>query len=230
VLSLPRLRNDRTFAQLDLEIELIMNRQFHRSRPRPPALHRQRGTMLIISLIVLVAMTLAGIATMRSVDTASLVAGNVGFRQATVNSADQGLQAAYAWLLANQNDPSLMNGNTVAHSPTNSQGYWPSVGTTDQPWTDPATWLEAALVPGAQPDPGNNYVSYRIERMCPTAGNPSGCASTPSNSAAGGGGDGSDKGNLDQYKGLPFIHFRVTVRALGPRGSLAFVQAMFRGM
>ena len=41
---------------------------------------KQRGTMLIIALIVLVAMTLAGIATMRSVDTATVMAGNIAFR------------------------------------------------------------------------------------------------------------------------------------------------------
>jgi Tfp pilus assembly protein PilX len=46
-----------------------------RSAPRLPA--RQRGVMLIIALIVLVAMTMAGIAMMRSVDTATIVAGNI---------------------------------------------------------------------------------------------------------------------------------------------------------
>src|SRR5258708_2426886 len=58
---------------------------------------RQRGTILIIALIVLVAMTLAGIATMRSVDTATITAGNIGLRQASVNAADQGIQARVTW-------------------------------------------------------------------------------------------------------------------------------------
>src|SRR6266446_10692864 len=59
---------------------------------------RQGGTILIIALIVLVAMTLAGIATMRSVDTATITAGNIGLRQSALNAADQGLVAAFALL------------------------------------------------------------------------------------------------------------------------------------
>ena len=42
-----------------------------RARASAPLRARQGGTILIIALIVLVAMTLAGIATMRSVDTAT---------------------------------------------------------------------------------------------------------------------------------------------------------------
>src|ERR1700675_4463262 len=71
-------------------------------RARAPQLRtRQRGTILIIALIVLVAMTLAGIATMRSVDTATIMAGNIGLRQASVNAADQGIQPGVNWLTAN---------------------------------------------------------------------------------------------------------------------------------
>src|SRR5882672_3816297 len=71
-------------------------------RGRVRARRDQRGTVLIIALIVLVAMTLAGIATMRSVDTATLLAGNIGLRQATSNAADQGIQAGVKWLFDNK--------------------------------------------------------------------------------------------------------------------------------
>jgi len=53
--------------------------------------------MLIIALIVLVAMTLAGIATMRSVDTATVLAGNIAFRQSALNAADQVYRRASHW-------------------------------------------------------------------------------------------------------------------------------------
>ena len=48
----------------------------------------QHGVVLLISLIVLVAMTLAGIAVMRSVDTNVLIAGNLAFRNAALSAAD----------------------------------------------------------------------------------------------------------------------------------------------
>src|SRR2546423_4728532 len=66
-----------------------------------PMRRRQRGVTLFIALIVVVAMTMAAVAMMRSVDTATVVAGNIGFRQSAVNAADQGVQAAYAWIGAN---------------------------------------------------------------------------------------------------------------------------------
>src|SRR2546422_7382732 len=59
---------------------------------------RQGGTILIIALIVLVAMTLAGIATMRSVDTATITARNIRLRPASGNAADPGIQPARALL------------------------------------------------------------------------------------------------------------------------------------
>src|SRR5690349_18537599 len=70
------------------------------SRPDMRTRNRQSGVVLFIALIVLVALSLAGLATMRSVDTAALVASNIGFRQAAVHSADQGIQTAYNWLIA----------------------------------------------------------------------------------------------------------------------------------
>ena len=72
-----------------------MSRRTCRAHGRLPTPRSQRGTMLIIALIVLVAMTLAGIATMRSVDTATIMAGNLAFRQSALNAADQGIQTAF---------------------------------------------------------------------------------------------------------------------------------------
>ena len=68
----------------------------------------QRGVVLFISLIVLVAMTLAGIAVMRSVDTNVLIAGNLAFRNAALSAADAGIESARAWLSA-QTAGSLIN-------------------------------------------------------------------------------------------------------------------------
>jgi Tfp pilus assembly protein PilX len=51
--------------------------------------------VLLITLIILVAMTLAGIAMMRSVDTGSVIAGNLAFKQATLNASDAGTRAGF---------------------------------------------------------------------------------------------------------------------------------------
>ena len=67
-----------------------------------PRRERQRGVVLFIALIVLVAMALAGIALVRSVDTGILVAGNIAFKQGATNAGDQGLEAARTWLVTNK--------------------------------------------------------------------------------------------------------------------------------
>jgi len=57
-----------------------------------PALNAwQQGIVLPITLIVLVAMTLAGIALLRSIDTSSIIAGNLAFKQSATASGDAGI-------------------------------------------------------------------------------------------------------------------------------------------
>ncbi len=202
---------------------------------RAPMRDRQRGTMLIISLIVLVAMTLAGIAMMRSTDTASLVAGNVGFRQSTVNAADQGLQAGYAWLNTQLTAGALFNSIPSA-------GYAaspPSAG--DPDWTQNATWNDsnrpAFYLNGGAPDSGGNVVAYLIDRMCLCDGNTNGtctglggvqnsCGTTPNNIAVSG--VGVDQSQPNFFTLPPATHYRITSRVVGPRGAVAIVQAMLR--
>jgi Tfp pilus assembly protein PilX len=59
---------------------------------------KQQGVVLLIALIILVAMTLAGIGMMRSVDTGVVIAGNLAFRQASLNAADAGTSQGFATL------------------------------------------------------------------------------------------------------------------------------------
>lgn len=55
---------------------------------------KQRGVVLLIALIALVALTLAGIALVRSVDTGNVIAGNLAFKQAALQVSDTGTEAA----------------------------------------------------------------------------------------------------------------------------------------
>ena len=68
---------------------------------------KQRGVVLLIALIILVAMTLAGIGMMRSVDTGSVIAGNLAFQQATMQANDQGTAIGFNSLtsVANTGNP-----------------------------------------------------------------------------------------------------------------------------
>lgn len=75
---------------------------------------RQQGVVLLIALIILVAMTLAGIGMMRSVDTGSVIAGNLAFQQATMHANDAGTNRGFGTLVSvantgNKYDKTILN-------------------------------------------------------------------------------------------------------------------------
>ena len=186
--------------------------------------HRQRGTMLIIALIILVAMTLAGIAMMRSVDTATVMAGNIAFRQASVNAVDAGIQAAYRFIDANK-------GTAVLNTTNTATGFVAFAVSPDPDWNSASAWGGAALVNGGTADRAGNVIYYKIERLCPATREglvaDANCASTQGSSSTGGVvAEGSDQSAPNYFTQLAATHFRVTVRAVGPRNSAAIVQTM----
>ena len=78
--------------------------------------NRQHGVVLFIALIILVAMTLAGIALVRSVDTNNIISGNLAFKHSSLLAADRGIQAAFVWLNENR--------DKLSHSDLGA-GYFP---------------------------------------------------------------------------------------------------------
>ena len=192
----------------------------------------QRGTNLIIALIVLVAMTLSGIATMRSVDTATVMAGNIGLRQSTSNAADQGIQAGVAYLLAKLPTSSVL----INDDATN--GYFSSVPLQDPDWSDAANWGTAVQLNGGAADAGGNVIFYVIQRMCKLP-------NCDTNATCGGQGNicaqtvstatltlsGSDQTRpTDSHTTAAATHYRITAKAQGPRNSVSIVQAMVRAL
>ena len=206
-------------------------RSFSKRAPTRSLRPNQRGTILIIALIVLVAMTLAGIATMRSVDTATIMAGNIGLRQASTNAADQGIQAGVDWL-KNNLGPTLIKDD---HQPSlTSKGYYSSVAVNEPDWFDAGNWTEAGKLNNGNPDAGGNVVSFLIHRICTlpnvatnAAGNK--CASTLSSATLAL--EGADQTRpTDYHATVPATHYRVTAKAVGPRNSISIVQTMVRAL
>lgn len=186
---------------------------------------RQRGTVLFIALIVLVAMTLAGIAIMRSVDTATLIAGNLAFKQGTIQASDSGIEQGYQWLLANR--AVLANTNLGA-------GYYSSRPGAEPDWNDPLTWTSAASV---GTDAAGNTTSYLIHRLCNCPDTPyngtcatgtaqqcalTSASNTPPPPAQGDSFAVGAPGFLED----PKVYYRITVRTQGPRNTTSYVQSM----
>jgi type IV pilus assembly protein PilX len=184
----------------------------------------QEGLVLFIALIVLVAMTLAGVALMRAVDTGLVVAGNMAFKQSAIMVADRGTQEAVGWLVNNSAGPTLQSTNT-------GQGYFSSRPVIEPNWFDPASWSQSVAVNGGAPDASGNVVRYVIHRMCtqpdtPYNGSVAGVANEcglyyAAGAAASG---GSMSVGAPQFVGTPQIYYRITTRVEGPRDTVSVIQ------
>ena len=186
---------------------------------------RQSGIVLIVALIVLVAMTLAAIALVRSVSTNNMIAGNLAFKQAATHSGDTGVEAAVKYLagLAGSNvlyndDPGngySASGSSASHNPIAGQSW-------DAFWAN-------SLAPRAYTmaiDNSGNTVSYVIDRLCSASGSPTGgagCIASPSISSATGNGEESGNAGLNRATAT---YYRITVRIAGPRNTVNYIQSV----
>ena len=184
---------------------------------------RQKGVVLMIALIVLIAMTLAGLALWRSVDATNVIAGNLAFKESTLMSADRGLQAALVWLDSNRN--ALTDNNLT-------QGYTANALTTDPDWYGTSIWSNAVDV---GTDAAGNRVQYLIHRLCRTTGPYNGedgtgvsnsCSTSLSKTPVTNATVGSSlQIGASVYQTNPSVYYRITTRVLGPRNTTSVVQA-----
>ncbi|MGZ3239437.1 MAG: pilus assembly PilX family protein [Burkholderiaceae bacterium] len=185
---------------------------------------RQDGVVLVLAIIVLVAMTLAGLALMRSVDTNTIIAGNLAFRQAAVHSGDEAIENAFQFLQAN-NTGSGLDGDIPANG--YSAGGAANNPTTGQSWDD--YWLTSRSVSGVysatvQDAAGNGY-SYVIDRMCGASGAQGLAACTYSPLVNSVGGQLLVAGQ-HQVNSTSDVYYRITVRVTGPKNTVSYIQAV----
>lgn len=191
---------------------------------------QQRGVILMIALIVMVSMTLAAIALVRSVDTGILVAANLAFRQSATISGDTGLRSATNWLLSNQAGTTLHADKLDATS-----AYWASAQNAP-PAFDPLVYdwesgnNSVCILAGCARDPvTGNVTRFVIHRLCDLAGNPIGvkCVRPPATS---GSSNNSSKAVVSvgtmAMTATSAAYYRITVRITGPRNTTSYVQAV----
>jgi type IV pilus assembly protein PilX len=198
------------------------NLRNRRQRYAPAMARAQRGVVLIIALVVLVAMSLGGIAILRSVDTATLIAGNYAFKQSSLQGANVGIEAAINWIATHKSSLG-----------TDSAGYysWTSRLKAQQfNWEDPTAWTSAVTV---GTDAAGNTVQYVIHRLCTTTGPISPANPCATNAGAGGNAafdpsteGGSFAAGSSAYTSPPKMYLRVIARSSGPRNAVSYVQAM----
>ena len=187
----------------------------------------QRGVVLFIALIVLVAMSLAGVALLRGVDTGTIIAGNLAFRQTSTHVADLGVEAARAWL----------QGQPVAdlYLDKTANGYYATWQTAiDLLGNDPVKadydWnLSTAIPAGSTYEPPSGYeLRYVIHRLCEGSGDPASttCVKVTGAAAATASGTKGAAAYGTYAISVPTSSmYRITVRVTGPRNAQSYVQA-----
>jgi hypothetical protein len=167
-------------------------------------------------------------------DTATIVSGNLAFKQAAAAAVDRGFEQAVEALFDPVADPTPSS-PVIADkkSDLKAQNYFASVrlkGGSIPEIPDElqstgafaAAGLNAGLVPV---DAAGNKSYYVIERMCANPGPAVGSNCNLSSAAL-----GADAGT-EHYEGLVRAgdaFYRVTVRVEGPRNTVAYAQAILR--
>lgn len=200
-----------------------MNRHPGRSSHR----RAQSGVVLFVALIVMVALSIAGIALIRSVDTGLSVTANLGFRQASIPPA--------TWAVENAISAMFEKKEIDLDKPKLDRNYYPyrfeiKSGKAEdtlgvpydlqgvKPDNYPSTFV-------TETDKAGNTIRYVIERMCLDEGEASvaNCDMSPPKQSYATTAMELNKIILDR---VPF--YRLTVRVDGPNNTTTYAQAMLR--
>lgn len=198
----------------------------------------QRGVVLIIALVVLVGMTLAAIALVRSVDTGNIVAGNLAFKRSATVGADAGVEAAIAYLVPKASSADLYNNQAAFGYYATSQDTLDRTGNSADSTKARVDWdndgcsgATVCIAPSdAVEDDAGNSVRYIIHRLCQSAGDPNDIANScvtysPASSVSNKRGELKYGDNV-RFAGSPTPYYRVTARAKGPRNTVSYVETM----
>lgn len=199
-------------------------------QPIFPLADRQHGLVLFFALIALVAMSLAAVALIRSVDTNTMISGNLAFRQAATTTADTGIEAAINTLTARNNASSVDPFMDPSHplNVTNAAiGYYSNIDLTLDLFAE-STWVDGVSSPETTDPNTGNRIRFIIQRMCRNANQ----VASRSNCLFSGEPEDKSAKNICGSEGCELKseesppQYRVTVRAAGPRNTFSFIQAM----
>ena len=212
---------------------------------RPTLSPRQNGIVLFIALIALLVISLTAVALIRTVDTATAIAGNLAFKQAATSAGEGAAIEANSWLVAQAAIVPVAPANGPLDSNDLTRGYYAALSTSNTTpnvlryaTTDnlmaPTTWGTAnsrAFNDWSTNDNSGNQIRYIIERMCRRTGPPEadtvlnpgqGCVVGPEED------NGDDKGactgNCPEPTKLVQPVYRITARVQGPRDTMSYIQ------
>jgi Tfp pilus assembly protein PilX len=203
----------------------------------------QAGVSLLFTLMALVVLAFGAVALTRTVDTGTMIMGNLGFKQDALVSASTGTEQALTWLQAN------LSGTTLDANIPGRGYYASSIDKLDPTATHTSssnklplvnwdgdcngavtgTFENCDVLPYTGTSVNGNRVQWVITRLCDNVGAPSGTnlcvrpAVTSSSTA-------NDRGELNPggriSSGIASPYFRVIVRVEGPRSTVSYTETL----
>ena len=193
----------------------------------PLAYRGERGIVLMLALIVLVAIGLATVGLMRTVDASNAASGNLAYKDWAAHAAERGIaraisdfdaSGAAALAVIGVLDADQANANYSAVSlAANSQGV-PNILVNRSIFDSTYTSTLTRIV-----FPTGERMRYVVERLCSQPGPAMEASCVAVGESERGGSQPSQKTGADF---MPL--YRITVRVDGARNTLHFTQVVFR--
>jgi Tfp pilus assembly protein PilX len=183
---------------------------------KPP--RDQQGVVLFVALIVLIIMTLAGLALLRQMGAGTSIAGNVAFKENATSVADRGTEFANRWIVLNY---------AITATDSVADGYLSSWGTVVDPTA--FDWAgQSKTLTDDQAQTGNT-TRFIIHRLCELPNTSAlapaqKCADSPVLNAGESRAGAGYPGVLPAALTKPF--FRITTRVDGPRNTISYTQVL----
>jgi Tfp pilus assembly protein PilX len=185
---------------------------------------RQRGVVLIYTLIILLILTVGAVALLRSMNTSLFTAGNLAFRRDLVNQGEQAV--AY---VTTQFQSGALSTSAVTVNNVPAQNYSASILATNPQGVPNALLSNTAFaavgtttndITGATSDVQIRYV---IDRLCSVAGTAIGTQCVQAAAAP----TGVTATGTTQIPPPSATVYRLSVRVSGARGTQVFLQTTF---
>lgn len=203
----------------------------------------QRGVSLLFSLMALVILGFGAVALTRSVDTGTLIMGNLAFKQDTIAASSRATEEALVWLAANA-------GGATLNADITERGYYASSIDKLDPtsnhtsatnklalvdWdgncngVEPANRETCDVLPFAGTTVNGNRVQWVITRLCESVGVP-GASNLCVRPAAASTSTALERGELNPGGRISTTiagpYYRVIVRVEGPRNTVTYTESL----
>lgn len=186
-------------------------------------LSRQRGVVLFIALIALVAMTLAAIGLVRSHETGAMIAGNIAFKQSAAQNADVALEMALAALpaiVAASQEQNIANEYYALQQADNALGVPAIIN-----WANiPCRTAGGAQAACSGISEGDYRLQYVIDRLCggtlPVTDQIANCVTDKTQAPP------SIVIGKTGFSKSDMVYYRITTRVQAPRNAASIVQAV----